>query len=351
LGESFAFMHSIEDPFAGTPYSGGATQILGPGDQYLCRTFPKVESFWAWRHALGFGHWGKVKSRGVKEQRGELFHFQSLSNSQPKVSLKYKAFFPQYLEPDQFEQRVEEGYQVTGNWHQGKLRDPSGASASWQYTTRPIYGWGNVSDRQQSTAGWLSLFPIFEPGWQILMAHGLATGWIEWNGDRYEFSDAPAYSEKNWGGAFPQKWFWIQCNSFDESDLALTAGGGKRGVLWWTESVAMVGLHHQGRFYEFVPWNSKVHWNVAPWGSWHIWAENDEFKVEVIGTTDRPATLVRVPTAEGLKFVCKDTTKGCVKVQLWERNTLILEAQSNLAGLEVGGSPWDATWRSDRIEN
>jgi len=25
--------------------------------------------------------------------------------------------------------------------------------------------------------------PIFEPGWQILMAHGLATGWIEWNGN------------------------------------------------------------------------------------------------------------------------------------------------------------------------
>jgi len=52
------------------------------------------------------------------------------------------------------------------------------------------------------------------------MAHGLATGWIEWNGKRYEFTNAPAYSEKKLG-AFPQKWFWLNCNSFDgEPDLA-----------------------------------------------------------------------------------------------------------------------------------
>jgi len=55
---------------------------------------------------------------------------------------------------------------------------------------------------QQSTAGWLSFLPIFEPGWQILMAHGLATGWIEWNG-KTQFTNAPAYSEKL-GVLFPK---------------------------------------------------------------------------------------------------------------------------------------------------
>jgi tocopherol cyclase len=55
------------------------------------------------------------------------------------------------------------------------------------------------------------------------MAHGLATGWIDWNGKRYDFTNAPAYGEKNWGRAFPQKWFWLNCNGFNnEPDLALT---------------------------------------------------------------------------------------------------------------------------------
>jgi hypothetical protein len=31
------------------------------------------------------------------------------------------------------------------------------------------------------------------------MAEGTATGWLEWGRDRYEFTAAPAYAEKNWG--------------------------------------------------------------------------------------------------------------------------------------------------------
>lgn len=35
------------------------------------------------------------------------------------------------------------------------------------------------------------------------------SGWIEWDGERFEFEDAPSYSEKNWGAGFPTKWFWV----------------------------------------------------------------------------------------------------------------------------------------------
>jgi tocopherol cyclase len=324
-GQTFAFMYSIEDPIGNSPYSGGAAQILGPNDDYLCRTFPDPRSFWAWRQALGLGHWGKT------------------TRIEP----------PKFLPPDQFDQQVQEGYQGTATWHQGILHEPTGRSAHWQYEIQPIYGWGDVDRPQQSTAGWLSSLQIFEPGWQILMAHGLATGWIEWNGERYTFSAAPAYSEKNWGGAFPQKWFWINCNSFDQApNLALTAGGGRRGVLWWMESVAMVGMHHRGKFYEFVPWNGNVDWQVQPWGDWHLWAENDQFSVEVMGKTDRPGAPLRAPMPDGLTFACRDTMQGEVTLQLRHRfsRTLILEAHSHLGGLETGGGPWHGTWSSKSSE-
>ncbi|NJL40451.1 MAG: tocopherol cyclase [Leptolyngbyaceae cyanobacterium SM1_4_3] len=322
-GQTFAFMYSIEDPIGGKPHSGGAAQILGPDDQYLCRTFPDVEQFWAWSDALGLGHWGTADL------------------AQP----------PTHLHPDLFDHHIQQGYQGTATWHQGKLSDPgSGQTAQWQYEIQPVYGWGNANQQQQSTAGWLSQFQIFEPGWQILMAHGLATGWIEWNGDRYSFTQAPAYSEKNWGGAFPQRWFWLNCNAFDDQpDLALTAGGGQRGVLWWMESVAMVGIHHQGKFYEFVPWNSQVHWEIHPWGYWQMHAQNTQFEVELIGTTTHPGTPLRAPTEQGLIFACRDTMKGELTLRLWENRLsgkqLILEATSHLCGLEVGG-PWEEVWRS-----
>lgn len=334
-GQSFAFMYSIEDPRGHQPYSGGVAQILGPEDEYLCRTFPDVNKFWAHRDKLGLGHWGKT-------------------------NLKIK---PEYLAPQAFDNHIEEGYQATANLNQGYLHDPgSGKHCYWQYEIKPIYGWGNSGEIPKSTAGILSFLPIFEPGWQILMSHGLATGWIDWNNQRYEFTDAPAYSEKNWGGAFPQKWFWINCNCFQgESDLAITAGGGRRGVLWWMESVAMIGIHYRGKLYEFAPWNSQVSWDIEPWGKWTMRARNSQFEVELIGTTNTPGNYVRVPTAKGMAFCCRDTTHGNLCLQLREllggnvdkngsqRSRIIVEAQSSLCGLEVGGGPWDEVWQTNRF--
>lgn len=321
-GQTFAFMYSIEDPIGGQPHSGGAAQVLGPDDGYLCRTFPKVDQFWASPNSLGLGHWGRTDLQ----------------------------ISPQYLSPVEFERHIREGYQATATWHQGIIRDrATNDSCRWQYEIKPIYGWASQGAPQQSTAGWLSYLQIFEPGWQILMAHGLATGWIEWNSQRYEFTDAPAYGEKNWGRSFPRKWFWLNCNSFDsEPDLALTAGGGKRGVLWWMESAALIGIHYRGRFYEFVPWNSEVSWQIQPWGCWQMQAQNADYEVELTGTTDRPGTPLRAPTEQGLIFVCRDTMQGQLSLELRERQggkaKTILKAKSSLCGLEVGGGSWPDTW-------
>ncbi len=323
--QTFAFMYSIQNQLQGELHRGGAAQILSADDEYLCRTFPNVEQFWAWPKALGHGHW----------RQSDLGH--------PAC----------YLQPDVFEQQVQEGYQAIATQHQGKLRDPgTGQIAKWQYTIQPIYGWGSPQHPQQSTAGWLSQLQIFEPGWQILMAHGLATGWMEWNGRRYTFDSVPSYSEKNWGRAFPQKWFWMNCNAFeDEPDLTLTAGGGRRSVLGWMESAAMLGIHYRNTFYEFVPWNAQVFWMVEPWGSWQIQAENDRYAVELRASAPHHlGTFVRAPTQEGLAFVCRDTTKGQLRLKLWKRVAselkLFLEAYSDLACLEVGGGPWQQTWNS-----
>lgn len=49
-------------------------------------------------------------------------------------------------------------------------------TARWEYSTRPIYGWGDVGAEQKATAGWLAALPVFEPHWQICMAGGLSTG-------------------------------------------------------------------------------------------------------------------------------------------------------------------------------
>ena len=320
IKQTFAFMYSIQDPLGSKANSGGAVQILGIDETYLCRTINNVDKFFAARNNLCFGHWGKTNL-----------------TTKPKL-----------LPSLEFARHISEGYQATAYLNQGSIYDPvRNEHCRWEYQIEPIYGWGDLQQPQRSTAGLLSYLPIFEPGWQITLAHGLATGWVEWRAQRYEFNCAPAYSEKNWGGSFPQKWFWLNCNSFkSESDLALTAGGGIRQVLWWEEEVALIGIHHQGKFYEFAPWNARVSWRIEPWANWQMQAVSSEFEVSLVGTADSVGAYVRTPTAKGLVFNCRDTTKGKLDLELKHRNgKVIIKASSNLAGLEVGGARWNDVWQ------
>ena len=316
-GQTFAFMYSIDDPAGGTAQSGGVAQILGPDETYYCRTFPNVDRFWAWPHRLGLGHWRQ-------------------SSVQPA----------RYLPSESFEREVREGYQVTDAWHQGRLLAPGGEpEAEWNYQTEAIAGWGRST--QQATAGWLSYLPVFEPGWQVLMAHGLATGRMRWRGQDYTFENAPVYAEKNWGGAFPEKWFWLQCNAFaSEPDLSLTAAVGVREVLVWKEDAGIIGIHYQGQFYEFPSLKTAFTWQVEPWGFWQLAARSYQHRVVLTGIAKDKGTYVRVPTREGMRFLCRDTTHGELRVQMWEvgSDRLILDATSQLAGLEVGGGPWEKRW-------
>jgi tocopherol cyclase len=325
ISRSFAFMYSIDDPAGGTLHTGGAVQILGSDDRYVCRSFPNPNRFWAKGSSLSLGHWGKSTF----------------------------SFSPQLVSCDRFADNVREGYQATATLNQGQIYDPLiDGYHRWCYEIKPIYGWGQPQGLQRATAGWLSYLPIADPGWQVLIAKGLATGWIEWYGQRWEFQDALAYSEKNWGRSFPSKWFWINALVFEqEPDLTVTAVGGIRQFWNQQEAIGLIGIHHQGRFYSFDRHHYRISWQVAPWGYWRMVAEGDRGTLEIEGKTDEKGSYVRVPTENGLKFRCRDTCNGRLTLKLSDRaGKCLIHAHTELAGLEIGGEPWGETWQVNTQE-
>ena len=109
------------------------------------------------------------------------------------------------------------------------------------------------------------------------MANGRSSGRIVWGDEVHEFTDAPSYAEKNWGGAFPEKWFWVQCTSFGGGDeLSVPAVGARRKLpgLGASEDVGLIGLHLRGEFIALTPADSTLEWEVAPWGEWRLEGRN-----------------------------------------------------------------------------
>lgn len=43
-----------------------------------------------------------------------------------------------------------------------------------------------------------------------------------------------------------------------------------------------IGVHYAGIFYEFVPWNGVVQWEISTWGHWYMEAENETHKVRIV---------------------------------------------------------------------
>lgn len=172
---------------------------------------------------------------------------------------------------------------------------------------------------------------------------------------------------QNWGGAFPSKWYWVQCNAFDGYDrLSVTAGGGTRKIpLGQTESLGMVSISCDGVFYEAVPWTGSMEWDVDCWGKWILNGRCTSgkrlFEAEVRATCNQPGVTLRAPTQnDGLAYFCRDSFLADTTLSLWalrwdddtkdyvrvDGPPIIDCATSKQGGVEVGGGPWWDTWKA-----
>lgn len=435
---SFAFIISIEDPgIKSSELRLACLQAIGPNNQYLVQATKDDTKFWAARQNQSLGCTFQVydcdrnnkildKKNDNYEARQESslsttinladnhtifgntpvsngaemgldpkmrYGFQILDDSDSDISSRPR-WMGRINGHDGSKGGVLDGQGVQGNLEFDFSVDPTSvcgyggytsttnnddkANSSYATDTTQKRRGNQYAQRQRSTGGWLSSFPIFEPHWQITMADSLATGSVTWNGTKYTFENQPFYAEKNWGKALPSKWYWTQCNSFDnnEGELSVTGGGGIRKLPFGREEeLGMIAVHHNGRFYEAVPWKGNVEWNVSTWGDWSLYGDRLEetitynsirnesvttppFAVEVRYRCDNPGLVFRAPTPKhGMVPFCRDTFEADCEMTLWELKKneitkvyekveppIINRAKSKEGGAEIGGGPWWSDW-------
>jgi len=399
INESFVFIFSIEDPGRRKTRKNkgekdltlACMQIMGPNDTYLVQSDQDDTKFWAWK-----------KSQGL----GCTFQWNDDDNDDNDNKMITA------MTPHEWNTKVKSGFQVLPYHLQGKLighdgslggvLDGMGLPGTCEFDLKITYksAWGDSppiavtsdtshdtetnnmastqsSPQQLSTAGWLASYPVFEPHWQVTMADAYATGTVKWYNQTYTVTNAPFYGEKNWGGSFPLKWYWIQCNSFTNyNHLSVTAGGGRRQLPFMigkkkkTEDLGLIGIHYNQTFYELVPWTGKSNFVVHPWGYWELNGQctsssgfaSRQFDVELIAKIDDvdavPGVLLRAPTEEeGMVYFARDTYYANITLSLWNLQwndelkeyvrvepPIVDRAFSSQCAAEVGGGPWWDTW-------
>ena len=67
--------------------------------------------------------------------------------------------------------------------------------------------------------GIFSAIPFLGQYWHPHLLGGKTDGTAQIGSDIWQFDDAEAYAEKNWGTGFPQRWWWGQAQGFDRPDV------------------------------------------------------------------------------------------------------------------------------------
>ncbi|KAK1862659.1 hypothetical protein I4F81_005227 [Pyropia yezoensis] len=154
------------------------------------------------------------------------------------------------------------------------------------------YG-GRWGTPPRSTGTWASHWRGLDPGYQILITSGRAAGWVapggsgggggggggggsgggsgggNGNGDaaaaaaaaRIDVTGWWVYAEKNWGAAFPRRWWWLTA-PFPWGSV--TAVGATRRLGPAEEVVGLVSVTAGGVLYEFANWSAaRLTWAVG----------------------------------------------------------------------------------------
>jgi len=188
--------------------------------------------------------------------------------------------------------------------------------------------------------GLFSALPYLNQYWHPYRLGGTAIGHLEQRGERWELDGYTLYAERNWGAGFPDLWWWGQAHDFPGHDLCVVFTGGLLRLGPVGRPVGGVVLRHGDEVIRITP-PGFVRSDITP-NRWVVTARSLRYRVRLEGSGRGVLPhVLPVPIPDERRNVDRDFEHlaGHLRCTLHHRGQLVLDATSNLAGLEVGSLP------------
>ena len=104
-----------------------------------------------------------------------------------------------------------------------------------------------------------------------------------------------------------------------------------------SENGGAIAVHIDGKFYEMTPWRlDSLMWDVE-WGKWTIIGESKGMKIQIDASCTKEGAIIKAPSKNGLVDACRDSLSGNIRLRMWEKGVILVDATSVKAAVEVGG--------------
>ena len=183
-----------------------------------------------------------------------------------------------------------------------------------------------------------SLVPGLGQYWQPVLLDAEVRGEACVAGRRLRLDGARAYAEKNWGPGFPGRWWWGQAGAFAGGEVGVAFAGGHVSLLGTAIAPTAVVLRLGGRIMSFAPPTSPAVVSVGN-GRWLLRLRSATNRL-TIEAEAAPGGHQRLPVPvldpRGMDMTAHHTFAGRLRLHLSRRGRTVIEAESDLAGLEEG---------------
>lgn len=187
--------------------------------------------------------------------------------------------------------------------------------------------------------GWYSYVPVMECYHGIVSMNHSINGEIKINRRNYDFNNGKGYIEKDWGVSFPERWIWVQANSFQARDASFMLSIAKipwRGHFF---SGFLCFLYVNGNIYRFMTYNRSRIEDVRSDGNLFKAAlSNRRYKISIEVRSAGYGKLL-APRTGRMDRVIKESIDALLMVELRDHSDrLIFQGESPRAGFENVGN-------------
>lgn len=217
----------------------------------------------------------------------------------------------------------------------GRLRVDLGAGARLDVALDGRRPWPR---RALGALGPAQLVPRLGQYWHAHELGGTAAGTLETAGGPWALGGAAAYAEKNWGRAFPARWWWGQAATWAAGDDACLAfAGGRIGPPPLRAAATAVVLRLGRRVVRLVPPLALVRARVGG-GEWQLRARGPRLRIELTGDAgaDPPFLLPVPPPGDGPPGEVAQHQAGRLRIAVREGRRTLWRGETARAGLEAG---------------
>ena len=195
-----------------------------------------------------------------------------------------------------------------------------------------------VSLIERGCMGWYGYIPTMECFHGILSMNHTLNGHLDINKDRISFDHGKGYIEKDWGKNFPKDWVWAQSNSFNESELSISASLATIPWKSYEFSGFIIGIHHKEKLYKFTTYNFSKILKIKFEDNALFWViKKGHLQIEITIRAGSTSGLLHAPDKTDMVPKVREFLDGEISFILKKNQEIILEQYSDQCAVEIIG--------------